>query len=84
MVRLKQPLKAEAERLAAERGSTLDQFVNAAVAEKIAFLRARATLAERAARADDQAFDDILARAGAAEPQPDDGLPEGWDDRLLG
>lgn len=49
-LRLQSSLKAEAEKLAAAEGTTLNQFINVAVAEKIAALRTVDYLRERAAR----------------------------------
>jgi hypothetical protein len=40
-LRLLTSLKAEAEKVAAEEGTTLNQFVNVAVAEKLAALRTK-------------------------------------------
>jgi len=48
--RLPASLKAEAERLAKAEGTTLNQFINVAVAEKVAALRTADR--ERARRAD--------------------------------
>ncbi len=63
-LRLSASLKAEAERIAAEDGTTLNQFINVAVAEKIAAMRTAAFFAERRSRANrDQALE-IIRRAG--------------------
>ena len=51
-LRLQTSLKAEAERLAKAAGTTLNQFINVAVAEKISALRTEDYFRERAARAD--------------------------------
>ena len=56
-LRLLTSLKAEAEKVAAEEGTTLNQFINVAVAEKLAALRTAQYFQERAARADLAAFD---------------------------
>ena len=56
-------VKAEAEKVAAE-GTTLNQFINAAVAEKLAALRTAQYFQGRASRADLAAFDRLLTRAG--------------------
>lgn len=50
-LRLQASLKAEAERLAKKEGTTLNQFINVAVAEKIAALRTADYFRERARRA---------------------------------
>jgi hypothetical protein len=47
-LRLQASLKAEAERLAKAEGTTLNQFINVAVAEKIAALRTADFFRERA------------------------------------
>jgi hypothetical protein len=74
-LRLLTSLKAEAEKVAAEEGTTLNQFINVAVAEKLAALRTARSFQERAARGDLTAFDQLLARAGEEPPRPSDELP---------
>ena len=75
-LRLLTSLKAEAEKVAAEEGTTLNQFINVAVAEKVAALRTARYFQERAARADLALFDQLLVRAGEEPPRPGDELPE--------
>ena len=75
-LRLLTSLKAEAEKVAAEEGTTLNQFINVAVAEKLAALRTARYFQERAARADLAVFDQLLARAGEGPPRPGDELPD--------
>jgi hypothetical protein len=67
-LRLQVSLKAEAERLAKAEGTTLNQFINVAVAEKIAALRTADFFWERARRADLPAALALLDRLGADEP----------------
>jgi hypothetical protein len=67
-LRLQASLKAEAERLAKAEGTTLNQFINVAVAEKIAALRTAEYLRERARRADAQGALALLERLGTDEP----------------
>jgi len=74
-LRLLTSLKAEAEKVVAEEGTTLNQFINVAVAEKLAALRTARYFQERAARADLAVFDQLLARAGEEPPRPGDELP---------
>ena len=50
-LRLLASLKAAAEKVAAEEGTTLNQFINVAVAEKLAVLRTARYFEERASRA---------------------------------
>jgi hypothetical protein len=75
-LRLLASLKAEAEKVAAEEGTTLNQFINVAVAEKLAALRTQRYFRERAARADLDTFDSFLATAGEEPPRPGDEMVE--------
>ena len=52
-LRLQASLKAEAERIAKAEGTTLNQFINVAVAEKISALRTADYFRDRAARGDE-------------------------------
>jgi hypothetical protein len=74
---LRQPvsIKAEAEKLAAQEGTSLNQFVATAVAEKLAVLRTASYFAERKGRADWEAFDRLMTRAGGEAPRPGDEMP---------
>ena len=56
-LRLLASLKAEEEKVAEEEGTTLNQFINVAVAEKLAALRTARYFQERATRADLETFD---------------------------
>lgn len=67
-LRLQASLKAEAERLAKAEGTTLNQFINVAVAEKIAALRTADFFRERASRADVKSALEILDRLGTNQP----------------
>jgi hypothetical protein len=75
-LRLLTSVKAEAEKVAAAEGTTLNQFINVAVAEKLAVLRTAQFFQERRARADLAAFDRLLARAGTEPPRPGDEIDE--------
>lgn len=74
---LRQPvsIKAEAEKLAAQEGTSLNQFVATAVAEKLAVLRTASYFAEHKGRADWEAFDRLMTRAGGEAPRPGDEMP---------
>jgi len=74
-LRLQASLKAEAERMAKTEGTTLNQFINVAVAEKISALRAADYFRERAQRADVGAALKLLDRAGTEKPRRGDELP---------
>jgi hypothetical protein len=65
-LRLLWSLKTEAERLAAADGTTLNQFINVAVAEKIAALKTAEFFSERSERADVVRALEILKRSGKA------------------
>ena len=67
-LRLQASLKAEAERLAKAEGTTLNQFINVAVAEKVAALRTADFFRERARRADVPAALALLDRLGSDDP----------------
>ena len=71
-LRLLASLKTEAEKVAAEEGTTLNQFINIAVAEKLAALRTARYLEERASRAKPGAFDRLMKMAGDEPPRPGD------------
>jgi hypothetical protein len=71
-LRLLASLKAEAEKVAAAEGTTLNQFINVAVAEKLAALRTERFFKERAERADLDAFKRLLDKAGTEPPRSGD------------
>lgn len=75
-LRLPASIKAEAEKLAASDGTSLNQFVATAVAEKVAALRTASYFAERKRRADRAAFERLMARPGGEPPRPGDEMPE--------
>lgn len=71
-LRLPASLKKAAEDEAARDGATLNQFIVAAVAEKVGALRAADYFAARAARADFAVFDELMSRPGGVEPPQED------------
>ena len=71
-LRLLASLKAEAEKVAEEEGTTLNQFINVAVAEKLTALRTARYFQERATRADLETFDRLLETAGGESPRRGD------------
>ena len=74
-LRLPVSIKAEAERLAAQDGSSLNQFVATAVAEKIAALRTAEFFTGRKGKGNRDAFRRLMTRDGGEPPQPGDELP---------
>ncbi len=75
-LRLPASIKNEAERLAAAEGTSLNQFVATAVAEKVAALRTASYFAERRGRADWEALDRLMRRPGGKPPRAGDEMPE--------
>jgi hypothetical protein len=74
-LRLPRSIKAEVERRAREDGTSVNQFVTTAVAEKLAAMNTAEFFAERRGRADMTAFDRLLRRQRGEPPRPDDELP---------
>ena len=74
-LRLPVSLKAAVERLSRRDGTSMNQFMVVAVAEKIAAMTTEEVFAERRARADRAAFRRILDRGGGEPPRPEDELP---------
>ncbi len=75
-LRLPISLKAAVEKLAAADGTSMNQFLVMAAAEKLsAITTAEAFFAERGGRADPEAAIRFLTRPGGEAPRPDDELP---------
>jgi len=58
----------ELKKVAEEEGTSINQFINVAVAEKLAVLRTVEYFKERAAHADMEAFRRFLEGEGGTEP----------------
>ena len=71
-LRLPVSIKAEAEKLAAAGGTSLNQFVATAVAEKVAALRTASYFDERRGRADWEAFDRLMTCQDGQPPRRGD------------
>lgn len=71
-LRLQPSLKGAAERAAAADGASLNQFINVAVAEKLAALDTATFFRERAARGNREAFVAFLDQAGDTPPEAGD------------
>jgi hypothetical protein len=71
-LRLPRSVKAEVERRAKDDGTSINQFVATAVAEKLAAMNTAEFFATRRQRADFAAFDRLMARKGGEPPGPDD------------
>ena len=74
-LRLPKSLKDAVERLSKQDGTSINQFVAMAVAEKVAALETARFFQDRKARADFKAFDKILKRRGGEPPREGDELP---------
>jgi len=73
-LRLPKSLKAEVAKVAKRDGTSINQFIAIAVAEKISALETERFFAERAKQADMEKFREILFRPGGEPPQTGDDL----------
>ena len=71
-LRLPRSIRAGIERLSKQDGISINQFVSIAVAEKLAIMQAETYFAERIARADLEAFDQLMIRIGGQAPREED------------
>lgn len=71
-LRLPLSIKTEVERVAKVEGTSINQFIATAVAEKLAAMNTATFFAERQDRADFDAFDRIMARKGGVPAEGDD------------
>ncbi len=71
-LRLPRSLKEEVERIAERDGTSINQFVATAVAEKVSALRTAEYFAEHRARADFKAFDKLMRRKKGEKPRKGD------------
>ena len=74
-LRLPRSLKDAVERISKEEGTSINQFVAMAVAEKVSALETARFFQERKARADFKAFDRIMKRRGGKPPRAGDEMP---------
>ena len=75
-LRLPRSLKDAVERLSRQDGTSINQFVAMAVAEKVSALETVRFFEDRRALADFRAFDKILKRRGGEPPRAGDELPQ--------
>jgi hypothetical protein len=71
-LRLPKSLKKAVEEISREEGTSINQFVTSAVAEKVSALKTAAFFAERRERADFRAFDRITGRKRGTKPDAGD------------
>lgn len=76
-LRMPKSLKSAVAKICEEEGTSINQFVNMAIAEKISVMQTAAFFAERAAGADLDAARRVINREGGMEPDPQDRLDQG-------
>ena len=74
-LRLPKSLKEAAAQIAREDGTSINQFVATAVAEKVSAMKTADFFAARSAEADIEAARRLLRRDGGETPEPEDRLP---------
>ena len=75
-LRLPASLKKAVAEVSREDGTSINQFVTVAVAEKLSAMRTERFFAERRAGADVETARRILFRDGGQPPAPEDRLPQ--------
>ncbi|HTD29544.1 MAG TPA: hypothetical protein VK660_09170 [Xanthomonadaceae bacterium] len=71
-LRLPRSIKAAVEKISREEGTSINQFVATAVAEKLASMDAVAFFTARRERADLRSFDALMKRKGGQPPRTGD------------
>jgi hypothetical protein len=74
-LRLPRSLKKAVEKQSEEDGTSINQFVATAVAEKLSALQVAEFFSNRKARADFKAFDKIMKRRRGKPPRTGDEMP---------
>ena len=74
-LRLPTSLKAAVSEISRADGTSINQFVTTAVAEKLAAMKTAEFFTDRATRADIEAARRLLRRDGGQPPEPEDRLP---------
>ncbi len=74
-LRLPRSLKDAVARLSKDDGTSMNQFVATAVAEKVSALQTARYFEDRKARADFKAFDKIMKRRRGKPPRQGDEMP---------
>src|SRR6266446_3639092 len=74
-LRLPRSLKKAVEQQSKEDGTSINQFVATAVAEKLSAMQTAEFFASRKGRADFKAFDKLMGRRGGKRPRAGDELP---------
>jgi hypothetical protein len=71
-LRLPRSIRAGVDRMSKQDGISINQFVSIAVAEKLAMMQAQTYFSERSARADLEAFDQLMQRHSGEPAKPGD------------
>lgn len=79
-LRLPESLKKRVEQLSTDDGTTINQFIVTAVAQKVSALTTADFFKERASRANLKEFDRFMSRRGGEPPQPGDEI---WNDGVM-
>jgi hypothetical protein len=74
-LRLPRSIKKAVEQQSKEDGTSINQFVATAVAEKLSALQTAEFFAGRRERADFKAFDKLMKRRGGTPPRTGDEMP---------
>ena len=74
LLRLPASLKAAVADISKEDGTSINQFVTTAVAEKVAAMKAAEFFTARGVEADIEAARRLLRRNGGQPPEPDDAM----------
>jgi len=75
-LRLPRSLKRAVKRQSEEDGTSINQFVATAVAEKLSALQTAEYFADRKTRADFKAFDKLMKRRSGTPPRKGDEMPD--------
>ena len=82
-LRLPKSLKSAVANMCKEEGTSINQFVNTAVAEKISAMKTAEFFAARVSSANSDAARRLLGREGGQPPEPDDRLERDKDRRRV-
>jgi hypothetical protein len=74
-LRLPRSVKSAVERQSKEDGTSINEFVSTAVAEKLSALQTAEFFADRKSRSDFEAFDKLMKRRGGRPPRAGDEMP---------
>ena len=77
-LRLPKGLRKAVSKYARQEGTSMNQFISIAVAEKLSAMDTETFFKERADRSDMKAFWDLMNREGGQPPQGGDELPDDY------